>query len=79
MVIFLKTGNELRLRLQPDVDYYTRCIETQEGKSIKEILFDLGIDPALVAFIYTKGKIQGLDYIPTEGEHITLQPPVSGG
>jgi len=79
MIIYLKAGNELRLRLQPDVDYYTRKVETESGRSIKEILNDLGINPSFVAFAYTEGKVQGLDYVPKEGQNITLQPPVSGG
>jgi molybdopterin converting factor small subunit len=79
MVIYLKSGSDLRERLKPDVNYYTRRVETQEGKSIREILSDLGIDPALVGFIYTENKGKGLDYIPKEGQKITLQPPVSGG
>jgi sulfur carrier protein ThiS len=79
MVIYLKAGSELRERLKPDIDYYTRRIETDDGKTIKEILADIGINPALVAFVYTSGKVKGLDYIPSEGQSITLQPPVSGG
>lgn len=79
MVIYLKAGSELRNRLKPDIDYYTRRIETEAGKTIKEILNDLGINPALVAFVYTEGKVKGLDYIPSDGQSITLQPPVSGG
>ena len=79
MVIYLKAGSELRERLRPDVDYYTRRVETEPGKSIREILQDIGIDPRLVAFIYTGGKVKKLDYIPQDGQTITLQPPVSGG
>ncbi len=79
MVIYLKAGNELRSRLQPDVDHYTRKVETQPGKTIKEILLDLGINPGLAAFVYIAGKIKSLDYVPQEGQSITLQPPVSGG
>lgn len=79
MVIYLKAGSELRERLKPDIDYYTRRIETVEGKSIEEILTDIGINPALVAFIYTSGKVKRLSYIPSDGQSITLQPPVSGG
>lgn len=79
MVIYLKAGSELRPRLKPDVDYYTRRVETEEGKSIKEILADIGINPALVAFVYTEGKLRRLDYLPSDGQSITLQPPVSGG
>ena len=79
MVIYLKAGSELRHRLRPDIDYYTRRIETDAGKTIKEVLIDLGINPALVAFVYTEGKVKSLDFIPSDGQSITLQPPVSGG
>ena len=79
MEIFLRAGSELRTRLNPDVDYYTRRVETETGKTIREILTDIGIDPAFVAFVYTDGKLKHLDYIPGEGQSITLQPPVSGG
>ncbi|UCC39829.1 MAG: hypothetical protein JSV96_18980 [Candidatus Aminicenantes bacterium] len=79
MVIYLKAGSELRLRLKPDVDYYTRRVESEEGKSIKEILADIGVNPAFVAFVYIEGKVKDLDYIPSDGQSITLQPPVSGG
>lgn len=79
MVIYLKAGSELRHRLKPDIDYYTRRIETEAGKTINEVLIDLGINPALVAFVYTEGKVKSLDFIPSDGQSITLQPPVSGG
>ena len=79
MIIYIKSGKELREMLKPDVDYYTRRVETEDGKSIREILSELGIDPALVAFIYTEGEVKGLDYMPKEGQNITLQSPVSGG
>ncbi len=79
MTIFLKAGSELRERLQPDVDYYTRKVETEEGKSIRTILEELGINPAFVAFAYSDGSIKRLDYVPKDGDTITLQPPVSGG
>ncbi|GAG26374.1 unnamed protein product, partial [marine sediment metagenome] len=54
MIIYLKSGKDLRERLKPDVDYYTRRVETEDGKTIRHVLTDLGIDPALVAFIYTE-------------------------
>jgi len=79
VVIYLKAGSELRHRLKPDIDYYTRRIETDAGKTIKEVLIDLGINPSLVAFVYTEGKVKSLDFIPSDGQSITLQPPVSGG
>lgn len=79
MIIYLRAGSELRLWLKPDVDNFTRRVKTEEGKTIKEILSDIGVNPAFVAFAYTEGKLRGLDYIPSDGQSITLQPPVSGG
>ena len=79
MKIYFKAGNDLRELLKPDVDHWTRSIETEPGKTCKEILIDIGINPAFVAFVYTEGKLQKLDYVPKEEQVITLQPPVSGG
>ncbi len=79
MVIYLKAGGGLRDRLQPDVDHYTRRVETEEGRSVREILEELGIHPGFVAYVYTGSKVKKLDYIPIDGETVTLQPPVSGG
>lgn len=79
MVVFFKTGSELRHRLKPDIDDYTRRVETEPGKSVRDILKDLGLDPAFIAFLYVEGKVRTLDYVPAEGQSITLQPPVSGG
>jgi len=79
MVVFFKAGSELRHRLNPDVDYYTRRVETEPGKSVRDILKDIGLDPAFVAFIYVEGKVKTMNYVPAEGQNITLQPPVSGG
>jgi len=79
MIIYLKSGKDLRERLNPDVDYYTRKVETEDGKSIREIVTELGIDPAFIAFVYTEGEVKTLDYIPRDGQSITLQSPVSGG
>jgi len=77
--IYLKAGGNLKAYLKPDIDDYTRKVVTEEGKSVKEILNDIGVNPSFVAFIYTDGKLGRLDYIPSNGQSITLQPPVSGG
>ena len=79
IVVYLKAGSELRERLHPDLDHYTRRVEILEGSSIKKILEEIGLKPAFVAFIYAGGKVRGFDYIPKDGETITLQSPVSGG
>jgi hypothetical protein len=79
VVIYLKAGGVLRDMLKPDVDMYTRKVEVETGKNIREILTGINVSPANVAFVYTEGQMQRLDYVPLEGQHITLQPPVSGG
>ena len=79
MVVYLKAGTWLRERLKPDIDHFTRRVEVPEGSSIKEILEGIGMNPALVAFVYTEGKVERIDYILSDGQTITLQPPVSGG
>jgi sulfur carrier protein ThiS len=79
MVIYLKAGGELRSKLQPDVDHYTRRVETEVGKTLSDILTGIGISPAFVAFAFKDGQLKRLDFIPSEGDEITLQPPVSGG
>jgi hypothetical protein len=79
MVIYLKAGGMLRDALRPDVDQYTRRVETEAGKPLSEILTSIGIDPALVAFAMKDGELKRLGYVPSEGDVITLQPPVWGG
>jgi molybdopterin converting factor small subunit len=79
MIIYLKAGGELRSKLQPDVDYYTRRIEAEAGKTLSDILMGIGVSPAFVAFAFKDGQLKRLDYLPSDGDIITLQPPVSGG
>lgn len=79
MIVFFRAGSELRQRLQPDIDAFTRRVETEPGKTVRTILKDIGLDPAFVAFVFVEGKVKNLDYVPGEGQSITLQPPVSGG
>jgi sulfur carrier protein ThiS len=79
VVVYLRTGGRLRERLAPDVDHYTRRVEVEGAPTLREILADLKIPAALVAFGYSQGTVRRLDYRPGEGEVITLQPPVAGG
>jgi molybdopterin converting factor small subunit len=79
MIIYLRTGGKLKDMLKPDVDEYTRKVEVESGKNLKEILHSIGVNPAYIAYAYIDGKIKMMDYIPSDGEKITLQPPVSGG
>ena len=79
MIIFLRSGGKLRDKLQPDVDLYTRRVEVEGDKSLREILNEVGVPDSLVAFAFANGKLERLDYHPVDGDVITLQPPVSGG
>ena len=79
MIIFLKAGGQLRARLNPDVDHYTRKVEIDGEKTIGEILKFISLDSAFVALIHVDGKLKDLSYKPSDGQTITLQPPVSGG
>jgi molybdopterin converting factor small subunit len=79
MIILLRTGGSLREVLKPDVDPYTRRVETAEGSNVGDILKKIDVDKRQVAFIYVDGKIKDYSYVPKDGQTITLQPPVSGG
>ena len=79
MIIFLRSGGKLRDRLKPDVDQYTRRVEVEGDQSLRDILNEIGVPDSLVAFAFTNGKFERLDYRPVDGDVITLQPPVSGG
>ena len=79
MIIFLRSGGKLRDKLQPDVDQYTRRVEVDGDKSLREILGEVGVPDSLVAFAFANGKLERLEYRPVDGDVITLQPPVSGG
>jgi hypothetical protein len=79
VVVFLRAGGPLREMLEPDVDSYTRRVEIDGDKTVAEILKSISLDPAYVALIYIEGKIINLSFKPSDGQTITLQPPVSGG
>jgi molybdopterin converting factor small subunit len=79
MTIFLKAGGQLRAMLKPDIDHYTRKVEIEEGKTVGEILRDIALDPSYVALVHVDGKLKDLSFKPSNGQTITLQPPVSGG
>lgn len=79
MVIFLRSGGKLRDKLKPDVDQYTRRVQVGDGMSLREILKEVGVPDSLVAFAFANGRLERLEYRPSDGDVITLQPPVSGG
>ncbi len=79
MIVYLRSGGKLRDLLKPDVDQYTRRVDVDAGLSLEEILAELRIATVMVAFAFTDGKVKKLDYVPTDGETVTLQSPVAGG
>jgi molybdopterin converting factor small subunit len=79
VIVYLRSGGKLRDRLVPDVDQYTRRVEVEGSPSLREILDGIGLPVGLVAFAFDNGKLERLDYRPSDGDVITLQPPVSGG
>ena len=79
MIIFLRAGGQLRAMIKPDIDHYTRKVEVDGEKTIAEILKDISVDSAYVALIHVDGRMKDLSFKPSNGQTITLQPPVSGG
>jgi len=79
MIIYLRAGGQLRTMLKPDIDHYTRKVEIDGEKTVGEILKDISLDPAYVALIHVDGIMKDLSFKPSNGQTITLQPPVSGG
>jgi len=79
MIVFLRAGGQLRAMLRPDVDHYTRKVEIDGEKTVGEILNYISLDTAHVALIHVDGRMKDLSYRPSDGQTITLQPPVSGG
>ena len=79
MTLYLRAGGQLRALLRPDIDHYTRKVEIDGEKTIGEILEDISLDPAYVALVYVDGVMRDVSFKPSDGQTITLQPPVSGG
>ncbi len=79
MIVYLRSGGKLRELLKPDVDQYTRRVEVEGDRPLRDILNEIGVPDSLVAFAFSNGKLERLDYRPVDGDVITLQPPVSGG
>jgi molybdopterin converting factor small subunit len=79
MTIFLRAGGQLRAMLRPDIDHYTRKVEIESEKTVGEILKDISLDSRFVALVHVDGRVKDLSFKPSNGQTITLQPPVSGG
>jgi sulfur carrier protein ThiS len=51
----------------------------EEETKIKDILKDLDINEKDVAIILNKGINAKLDTVPSEGDYLSIFPPVGGG
>lgn len=79
MTIYLKAGGMLKSYIQPDVDEYTRKVETEPGQSLEQIIAGIGLKKSHVSMALLCGKIIPMNYQPSDGDVITLRPPVQGG
>jgi hypothetical protein len=79
MKVYLRAGGMLKDYLRPDVDAYTREVEATAGQTLRQIIESIGMPPGHVAMAFVEGRLVNLAYTPTDGEVITLRPPVQGG
>ena len=79
MTIFLKVGGILKERVRTDVDEWTRRVETEAGRTLRQVIEELGLKPVHVAMAFSGDRLVPLSYLPSDGEVITLRPPVQGG
>jgi len=55
-------------------------LEDADGRTVAEVVADLGIPPASVSITLVNGRhVQGQDYVLQEGDELTLLPPIGGG
>jgi len=54
-------------------------VHVDPGRSVREILTSLGINPDLVAGVFVKGEQQTKDYILQEGDDVRLLAVIGGG
>jgi len=47
--------------------------------SVREILAHLGVKPELIMLVSSGGEVRTKDYVPEDGEEVTLVSPPSGG
>lgn len=48
-------------------------------RTMREILADLGVPHGLVMGVIVQGRRYGLDYVPADGDEVTLISPPAGG
>jgi molybdopterin converting factor small subunit len=58
----------------------TVVIEIGEPESVRVLIARLNISPDLVMVVLSgDGQRRDLDYVPADGELVTVLPPISGG
>jgi molybdopterin converting factor small subunit len=79
VTIFLKVGGMLKERVKTDVDEWTRSVETEPGRTLRQVIEELGLKTVHVAMAFVGARLISLSYVPHDGDVITLRPPVQGG
>lgn len=79
VTVRIKAGGLLTEYLKPDTDAYTRRVEARDGQTLRQILESIAVPPGHVAAASANGNLVALDYVPKDGDAITLVPPVQGG
>jgi sulfur carrier protein ThiS len=79
VTVLIKAGGLLTDYLKPDVDAHTRRVEAPAGETLRQILESIAVPPGHVAAASANGSLVALDYVPKDGDAITLVPPVQGG
>jgi len=54
-------------------------VDVPAPASVREILLGLGVKPELIMLVSSKGETRTKDYVPEDGEEVTLVSPPSGG
>ena len=78
VTVLIKAGGLLTDYLKPDADAYTRRVEARDGETLRQILESIAVPPGHVAAASANGSLVALDYVPKDGDAITLVPPVQG-
>lgn len=54
-------------------------VDLPERSTLRDLLQQTGIPEEQVFTVLVNGRHQSLDYVPAEGDRISLFPPVGGG
>jgi molybdopterin converting factor small subunit len=65
--------------VKTDVDEWTRSVETEPGRTLRQVIEELGLKTVHVAMAFVGERLISLSYVPHDGDVITLRPPVQGG